>query len=153
MAASSDTWRFRLRASPRAYAWLLGLTSIPLMLAVLLVIRRSSDAIEFVAWSALLPAFWAVWLAAFRIDVDGSGLSYRRPFFRRTSLRWSEIASVEVKRGLWKRSVGVAAPFARIVVTAVDAKQTIVINPRPFSFQDLDACVTFMKSMREASVR
>jgi hypothetical protein len=137
---------FHLRASSRAYVSLVGSTSIPLILSVLLIIRGSSDAIEFAAWSALLPIFAALWLAAFRLDVDGIGLSYHGPFFHRTRLLWSEIASLEVKQGLGKRSSQVDARFARIIVRAVREERTLVINPRPFPLRSLDACVDLMKA-------
>lgn len=141
-----------LRAVPRAYISLVGVMSIPLMLSLILVIKRLfvsadlSNVFPFVFYSALIPSFWVMWLASFRIDVDSTSVSYRRPFFRRTTLRWPEVASVEVKEVLRKRAATVASPFAAIFITARDGKRSIVINTRPFSFQELKASLAFMKS-------
>jgi hypothetical protein len=129
---------------------LVGLFSIPLMLSFGLILQQGAAAIEFAILSAVLPTFWTLWLASFRLYVDSHSIVYKQPFFRTSTLSWSDVKSVDVTRGHGKRRASVSTPFARIVVTAHRGQKGMAINARPFRFNEARACVAFMRARGNA---
>jgi hypothetical protein len=140
---------FSLRAVPRAYMGLVGIVSIPFLLSLAVVVKGQSGAYELLAWAALLPAYWAIWLAWFRLEVDRRSIRYRRPFRMENSLQWEDVASVEVKAALSKRVSRVTAPLSMVVVTSADRTKRLVINTRVFPMREMEDCVAYMQSMIE----
>jgi hypothetical protein len=68
------------RASTSAYLILCGLTGIPFGLCIFAWIRFGQLDLEFVVATLVLPSAFAVWLSAFLLKLDASGITYRTLF-------------------------------------------------------------------------
>ena len=121
------------RAAPSAYALLCGLCSIPALLWIVYFIRTGRFEIDFFLAVLALPLAWAIWLAAFRLRIDTSGIAYRCLFKGERRLEYSRIEAVRE---------GLRAPVTRtalgISLRLTDGN-TVLINLKPFPRAAIDA--------------
>jgi hypothetical protein len=83
------------RASTSAYLILCGLTGIPFFFCILAWIRFGRLDLEFFVATLILPISFAVWLSAFLLRLDASGITYRTLFGGSRRVAFAQLASPE----------------------------------------------------------
>ena len=83
------------RAATSAYLILCGLSGIPLGLCILAWVRTGKLDLEFLVATLILPSAFAVWLSAFLLKFDASGITYRTLFGGSRRVEFAQLASPE----------------------------------------------------------
>jgi hypothetical protein len=121
------------RATSSSYAILCGLTGIPAILWLVYFVRSGRFEADFFIAVWALPALWAIWLAAFRLRIDATGLSYRSLFGGNRRAEYSQILSI---------GPYAVAPVSQVplgIAVNLRGGGRILINAKPFSREALAA--------------
>jgi hypothetical protein len=104
---------------------------IPAMLWLVYFIRSGRFELAFFIAAWALPAFWAIWLAGFRLSIDATGISYRSLFGGNLRAEYSQIVSVDPYA---------VAPVSKVplgIAVNLLGGGRILINAKPFSREAL----------------
>jgi hypothetical protein len=94
-------------------------------------------------WEILLASFipWAlfcVWLAAMKLQISDSEVSYRCLSKGTQTLQWADVKSISFEVGHRKYADRFHLPLVRLVITPKSPiYPVLVINAKPFSLADL----------------
>jgi hypothetical protein len=125
------------KASWSAYIVFTAMWGIPIFGGLAAAVMRPRG------WEVLLVsvipwAFFCVWLAAMKLQISDSEVTYRSLFKGSQSLRWADVKAVSFEVGHQKYSDRFHLPLVRLVITPKSPiYPVLVINAKPFSFADL----------------
>jgi len=121
------------RAAPSSYAILCGLCGIPAILWLVYFIKSGKFEIDFFLAVIAIPLSFAIWLSAFRLRIDATGISYRSLFKGERRLAYSQITAVRKR---------VVAPVSRRPLglgLELVGGHIVLLNLKPFPWAATEA--------------